>query len=279
MYFTLSTGSAYGYRYGTSADFSKATALPAGSYSETQSGSYTTLRFTNSFLDSLANGSYYFFYVLDNNNTRVCMNSGSSALRISGSGSPVVPPTIDDYMVDYISGIDSWYSGDEKLGFSTQPNIGKNGGIAVDGYKVPGERPRRPRHRPHLPRHQLPRRSRYRLAHPDRVLRHDVPEPEQAPSSSMSARLSRPLIPTSTLSTAARILKFVSLRHHRPEETSESAPATAGLKRAASSPSAATAGTSPSRRSSSMPAPQARPTPSMSRPPAASGPAAQLPHP
>lgn len=61
--FTLSTGSAYGYRYGTSADFSKATALPAGSYSETQSGSYTTLRFTNSFLDSLANGSYYFFYV------------------------------------------------------------------------------------------------------------------------------------------------------------------------------------------------------------------------
>ena len=139
VYFTLSTGSAYGYRYGTSADFSKATALPAGSYSETQSGSYTTLRFTNSFLDSLANGSYYFFYVLDNNNTRVCMNSGSSALRISGSGSPVVPPTIDDYMVDYISGIDSWYSGDEKLGFRIQPNIGKNGGIAVDGYRVPGE--------------------------------------------------------------------------------------------------------------------------------------------
>lgn len=139
VYFTLSTGSAYGYRYGTSADFSRATALPAGSYSETQSGSYTTLRFTNSFLDSLANGSYYFFYVLDNNNTRVCMNSGSSALRISGSGSPVVPPTIDDYMVDYISGIDSWYSGDEKLGFRIQPNIGKNGGIAVDGYKVPGE--------------------------------------------------------------------------------------------------------------------------------------------
>ena len=139
VYLTLSTGSAYGYRYGTSADFSKATALPAGSYSETQSGSYTTLRFTNSFLDSLANGSYYFFYVLDNNNTRVCMNSGSSALRISGSGSPVVPPTIDDYMVDYISGIDSWYSGDEKLGFRIQPNIGKNGGIAVDGYKVPGE--------------------------------------------------------------------------------------------------------------------------------------------
>ena len=42
-------------------------------------------------------------------------------------------------MVDYISGIDSWYSGDEKLGFRIQPNIGKNGGIAVDGYKVPGE--------------------------------------------------------------------------------------------------------------------------------------------
>lgn len=139
VYFTLSTGSAYGYRYGTSADFSKATALPAGSYSETQSGSYTTLRFTNSFLDSLANGSYYFFYVLDNNNTRVCMNSGSSALRISGSGSPVVPPTIDDYMVDYISGIDSWYSGDEKLGFRIQPGIASKGGIAVDGYKVPGE--------------------------------------------------------------------------------------------------------------------------------------------
>lgn len=139
VYFTLSTGSAYGYRYGTSADFSKATALPAGSYSETQSGSYTTLRFTNSFLDSLANGSYYFFYVLDNNNTRVCMNSGNSALRISGSGSPVVPPTIDDYMVDYISGIDSWYSGDEKLGFRIQPGIASKGGIAVDGYKVPGE--------------------------------------------------------------------------------------------------------------------------------------------
>ena len=139
VYFTLSTGSAYGYRYGTSADFSKATALPAGSYSETQSGSYTTLRFTNSFLDSLANGSYYFFYVLDNNNTRVPMNSGSSALRISGSGSPVVPPTIDDYMVDYISGIDSWYSGDEKLGFRIQPGIASKGGIAVDGYKVPGE--------------------------------------------------------------------------------------------------------------------------------------------
>lgn len=139
VYFTLSTGSAYGYRYGTSADFYKATALPAGSYSETQSGSYTTLRFTNSFLDSLANGSYYFFYVLDNNNTRVCMNSGSSALRISGSGSPVVPPTIDDYMVDYISGIDSWYSGDEKLGFRIQPGIASKGGIAVDGYKVPGE--------------------------------------------------------------------------------------------------------------------------------------------
>lgn len=139
VYFTLSTGSAYGYRYGTSAEFSKATALPAGSYSETQSGSYTTLRFTNSFLDSLANGSYYFFYVLDNNNTRVCMNSGNSALRISGSGSPVVPPTIDDYMVDYISGIDSWYSGDEKLGFRIQPGIASKGGIAVDGYKVPGE--------------------------------------------------------------------------------------------------------------------------------------------
>ena len=139
VYFTLSTGSAYGYRYGTSADFYKATALPAGSYSETQSGSYTTLRFTNSFLDSLANGSYYFFYVLDNNNTRVCMNPGNSALRISGSGSPVVPPTIDDYMVDYISGIDSWYSGDEKLGFRIQPGIASKGGIAVDGYKVPGE--------------------------------------------------------------------------------------------------------------------------------------------
>ena len=67
------------------------------------------------------------------------MNSGSSALRISGSGSPVVPPTIDDYMVDYISGIDSWYSGDEKLGFRIQPGIASKGGIAVDGYKVPGE--------------------------------------------------------------------------------------------------------------------------------------------
>lgn len=138
VYFSLSTGSAYGYRYGTSTDFSKSIALPTSCYSESQSGSYTTLRFTNSFLDSLANGSYYFFYVLDNNNTRVCMNSGN-ALRISGSGSPVNPPVTDDYMVDYISGIDSWYSGDEKLGFRIQPNIGKNGGIAVDGYKVPGE--------------------------------------------------------------------------------------------------------------------------------------------
>ena len=138
VYFTLSTGSAYGYRYGTSTDFSRSIALPTGCYSESQSGSYTTLRFTNSFLDSLANGSYYFFYVLDNNNTRVCMNSGN-ALRISGSGSPVNPPVTDDYMVDYISGIDSWYSGDEKLGFRIQPNIGENGGIAVDGYKVPGE--------------------------------------------------------------------------------------------------------------------------------------------
>ena len=138
VYFSLSTGSAHGYRYGTSTDFSRSTALPASCYSESQSGSYTTLRFTNSFLDSLANGSYYFFYVLDNNNTRVCMNSGN-ALRISGSGSPVNPPVTDDYMVDYISGIDSWYSGDEKLGFRIQPGIASKGGIAVDGYKVPGE--------------------------------------------------------------------------------------------------------------------------------------------
>ena len=138
VYFSLSTGSAYGYRYGTSTDFSRSTALPTSCYSESQSGSYTTLRFTNSFLDSLANGSYYFFYVLDNNNTRVCMNSGN-ALRISGSGSPVNPPVTDDYMVDYISGIDSWYSGDEKLGFRIQPGIASKGGIAVDGYKVPGE--------------------------------------------------------------------------------------------------------------------------------------------
>lgn len=136
--FTLSTGSVYGYRYGTSTDFSRSIALPASCYSESQSGSYTTLRFTNSFLDSLANGSYYFFYVLDNNSTRVCMNSGN-ALRISGSGSPVNPPVTDDYMVDYISGIDSWYSGDEKLGFRIQPGIASKGGIAVDGYKVPGE--------------------------------------------------------------------------------------------------------------------------------------------
>lgn len=139
VYFSLSTGSAYGYRYGTSTDFSKSIALPTSCYSESKSGSYTTLRLTNSFLDSLANGSYYFFYVLDNNNTRVCMNSGNNALRISGSGSPTPAPVPDDYMVDYISGIDSWYSGDEKLGFRVQPVIGKNGGIAVDGYKVPGE--------------------------------------------------------------------------------------------------------------------------------------------
>ena len=138
VYFTLSSGSPYGYKYGTSDRVENATALPSGSYSESQSGSYTYLRFTKSFLDSLANGNYYFFYMMGNSNVCVKLNTGN-ALRISGSGSPVNPPITGDYMLDYISGIDSWYSGDSMLGFRIQPTLGRNGGIAVDGYIVPGE--------------------------------------------------------------------------------------------------------------------------------------------
>lgn len=72
------------------------------------------------------------FYFLFNGNL---YDGNTKAVKVYDTGTN---PT-DDYMVDYISNIDSWYSGDEKLGFRIQPGIASKGGIAVDRYKVPGE--------------------------------------------------------------------------------------------------------------------------------------------
>ena len=72
------------------------------------------------------------FYFLFNGNL---YDGNTKAVKVYDTGTN---PT-DDYMVDYISKIDSWYSGDEKLGFRIQPGIASKGGIAVDSYKVPGE--------------------------------------------------------------------------------------------------------------------------------------------
>ena len=132
VYFDMSTGSAYGYRYGTSTDFAYSQPLYSSNYTETNgSNGYVTLRLNNSFLDSLAsNQTYYFFYVLDNSNTRYRMERNGLTID---SKSPSVG---GDYMIDYLDSA-YWYYGDSKLGFRVSPLA--SGGIAVDNWGVPGE--------------------------------------------------------------------------------------------------------------------------------------------
>ena len=119
------------------------TLSPAATYysanSSTGNVNIYTSTFSNSALkasideaiETSGNASVCFYFLFDG----VLYDGNTKYVKVYDTGSD----TSDDYLVDYISGIDSWYSGDDKLGFRIQPNIGSKGGIAVDGYKVPGE--------------------------------------------------------------------------------------------------------------------------------------------
>ena len=119
------------------------TLSPAATYYSANSSTGNVNIYTSTFSNSAlktsidnaistsGNASVCFYFLFDG----VLYDGNTKYVKVYDNGSD---PT-DDYLVDYISGIDSWYSGDNKLGFRIQPGIASKGGIAVDGYKVPGE--------------------------------------------------------------------------------------------------------------------------------------------
>ena len=131
VYVDISAQSTNGYWIGTKADATNAQQISSLNYSLSANGTGYRLTFTNSYLNSLASGTYYLFAVYGGNTVRMC--STTNPLVITGSGSITVNPgTAAVWPVDS----SLWYSGDGTYYFYVTPSLQLVDGKTYDYYDV-----------------------------------------------------------------------------------------------------------------------------------------------
>lgn len=139
VYVDISAQSTNGYWVGTNSNASNATKLPTTYYSLVSNvyGIYNyRLTFTNSYLNSLANGTYYIFAVYNGNTVRM------GSFVVQGDGSTVIPGTASVWPVE-----DTWYSGSGMYYFYVTPGLQLVEGtvysyydVVIDGMQIGGDK-------------------------------------------------------------------------------------------------------------------------------------------
>ena len=139
VYVDISAQSTNGYWVGTNSNASNATKLPTTYYSLVSNvyGIYNyRLTFTNSYLNSLANGTYYIFAVYNGNTVRM------GSFVVQGDGSTVIPGTASVWPVE-----DTWYSGSGMYYFYVTPGLKLVDGtnysyydVVIDGMQIGGDK-------------------------------------------------------------------------------------------------------------------------------------------
>ncbi len=139
VYVDISAQSTNGYWVGTNSIASNATKLPTTYYSLVSNvyGIYNyRLTFTNSYLNSLANGTYYIFAVYNGNTVRM------GSFVVQGDGSTVIPGTASVWPVE-----DTWYSGSGMYYFYVTPGLQLVEGtvysyydVVIDGMQIGGDK-------------------------------------------------------------------------------------------------------------------------------------------
>ena len=131
VYVDISAQSTNGYWIGTKADATNAQKIDSINYSLSANGTGYRLTFTNSYLNSLASGTYYLFAAYGGNTVRMC--STTNPLVITGSDSITVNPgTAAVWPVDS----SLWYSGDGTYYFYVTPSLQLVDGKTYDYYEV-----------------------------------------------------------------------------------------------------------------------------------------------
>ena len=132
VYVDISAQSTNGYWIGTKADATNAQKIDSNNYEgPIANGTGYRLTFTNSYLNSLASGTYYLFAVYGGNTVRMC--STTNPLVITGSDSITVNPgTAAVWPVDS----SLWYSGDGTYYFYVTPSLQLVDGTPYDYYEV-----------------------------------------------------------------------------------------------------------------------------------------------
>ena len=139
VYVDISAQSTNGYWVGTNANATNATKLPTTYYSLVSNvyGMYNyRLTFTNSYLNSLANGTYYIFAVYNGNTVRM------GSFVVQGDGGSIIPGNASVWPVD-----DTWYSGNGMYYFYVTPGLQLVEGsvydyydIVIDGMQIGGDK-------------------------------------------------------------------------------------------------------------------------------------------
>ena len=139
VYVDISAQSTNGYWVGTNANASNAVRLSTSYYSLVNNvyGVYNyRLTFTNSYLNSLANGTYYIFAVYNGQTTRM------GSFVVQGDSSSIIPGNASVWPVD-----DTWYSGNGMYYFYVTPGLQLVEGsvydyydIVIDGMQIGGDK-------------------------------------------------------------------------------------------------------------------------------------------
>lgn len=128
VYVELSVQSTNGYWIATDYNANGATKISTSNYdvSNNVNGQYNyRLTFTNSYLNSLANGTYYLFAVYNGITQRM------GYFTVQGNGTPIIPGTASVWPVD-----DTWYSGTGMFYFYVTPDLQLVDGVQYDYYDV-----------------------------------------------------------------------------------------------------------------------------------------------
>lgn len=139
VYVDISAQSTNGYWVGTNSNATNATQLPTTYYSLVSNvyGVYNyRLTFTNSYLNSLANGTYYIFGTYNGKTVRM------GSFVVQGDGSSIIPGNASVWPVD-----DTWYSGNGMYYFYVTPGLQLVEGsvydyydIVIDGMQIGGDK-------------------------------------------------------------------------------------------------------------------------------------------
>ena len=139
VYVDISAQSTNGYWVGTNANASNAVRLSTSYYSLVNNvyGVYNyRLTFTNSYLNSLANGTYYIFAVYNGQTTRM------GSFVVQGDSSSIIPGNASVWPVD-----DTWYSGSGMYYFYVTPGLQLVEGtvynyydVVIDGMQIGGDK-------------------------------------------------------------------------------------------------------------------------------------------
>ena len=128
VYVDISAQSTNGYWVGTNSNATNATKLPTTYYSLVSNvyGMYNyRLTFTNSYLNSLANGTYYIFAVYNGNTVRM------GSFVVQGDGGSIIPGNASVWPVE-----NTWYSGSGIYYFYVTPGLKLVDGSIYDYYDV-----------------------------------------------------------------------------------------------------------------------------------------------